>query len=260
VGRVWYLSGPEVSYPSGVMIQPPLNPVLHAYLLGRVGFADLLTLQRRLAYEVAGDRAHAALILCEHPHTVSIGREGSRAHILYEAGELDTLGWPVRWVNRGGGTVLHAPGQLAVYPVVALDALGLHPRGYLNLLNETLTAIVTSLHLTGVSCDDIGVRVGGRLVSEVGVAVRDWVSYFGAVLNIHPDLEPFRHVRCGGLGEPPMTSLERELRAPVRMGTVRQRLVEEFAARFGCARVSLFHHHPALKARTERDATAAPHC
>src|SRR5438105_14841438 len=105
------------------MTPPPSNQsgsVLHAYLLGRFEFADALALQRRLAYEVGGDRSRGARLLCEHPHLVSIGREGSRAHVLLGDEQLHALEWPVRWVNRGGGCLLHAPGQLAIYPIFAL--------------------------------------------------------------------------------------------------------------------------------------------
>ena len=39
---------------------------LRAYLLGTVPFDDALLLQRRLHYDVTGDRDQAGLILCEH--------------------------------------------------------------------------------------------------------------------------------------------------------------------------------------------------
>src|SRR5207248_360546 len=99
-----------------------------------------------------------------------------------------------------------------------------------------------------------GVWANGRLLAHVGVAVREWVTYFGATLNVHPDLEPFRRLQITGPGEPPMTSLAREHRDPVRDAMVRQRLVEAFARHFGFARTSLFHTHPALTRPSPTDA------
>jgi lipoate-protein ligase B len=90
------------------------------------------------------------------------------------------------------------------------------------------------------------VWVGQRLVAGLGVAVRDWVAYFGAVLNINPDLAPFRQVRNGGPGDGPMTSLVRERGGPLRPALVRQRLLEHYATVFECARTSLFFGHPLL--------------
>ena len=46
--------------------------------------------------------------------------------------------------------------------------------------------------------DRPGVRINGRRVAHVGVAVRDCVGCFGLVINADPDLELFRDVRCDG--------------------------------------------------------------
>jgi lipoate-protein ligase B len=62
--------------------QPPAtdNHALQVYLLGQVGFEDALNFQRRLAFQVAGDRSQAGLLICEHPPLITIGREGSRRY------------------------------------------------------------------------------------------------------------------------------------------------------------------------------------
>ena len=89
------------------------DPSLQVYLLGTVDFEEMLQFQRRLVYEVSGDRWRAMLVLCEHGPLISVGREGSLEHIGFEPHELAAREWPVRWVNRGGGCLLHLPGQLA---------------------------------------------------------------------------------------------------------------------------------------------------
>jgi lipoyl(octanoyl) transferase len=223
------------------------RPALQVYLLGPVDFGEMLQLQRRLVYEVSGDRSKAALVLCEHPPLISVGRDGSREHIRFEPHDLAVREWPVRWVNRGGGCLLHLPGQLAVYPVLPLDGLGLDLHGYLDRLHQVLLDVFTTMEVPArVRGGPAGVWVGDRLLAHVGVAVRQWVTYFGAAVNVHPDLEPFKKVEVAGPGEPPMTSLARETRERVRDATVRQRLVEGFAKAFGFDRTSLFHAHPAL--------------
>jgi lipoyl(octanoyl) transferase len=231
-------------------------PVLQAYLLGSVEFEAALALQRRLAYNVAGDRSHGALVLCEHPPLITVGRQGSRRHILCEPDEWRARRWQVRWVNRGGGCLLHAPGQLAVYPVVALDALGLSVPEYVDRLQRVLLAVLDDFGVSGrARAGQPGVWVGSRLIAAVGVAVWDWVTYYGAALNVNPGLLPFRLVRCGGAAEP-MTSLERERRGPLRPSRVRERLLEHFARAFGFERTSLFSDHPALNRKTSSDAVA----
>ena len=233
------------------------DTALQAYLLGPVEFEAALTLQRFLVYQVAGDRDGAALLCCEHPPLITVGRQGSRAHILCEPEELRARRWQVRWVNRGGGCVLHLPGQLAVYPILPLDRLGLGIQAYLDRLQDVLSALLDDFNISAETRPGRpGLWVGGRPIAAVGVAVRQWVTYYGTVLNINPDLEPFRRVRCVGGAEEPMTSLERERRGPLRPALVRERFLEHFAERFGFDRTSLFFDHPALPRRAPSDAVA----
>ena len=225
----------------------PDEMALRVYLLGCVDFEALLRFQRLLHFEITGNRRQAALIVCEHPPLITVGRQGSRSHIHLEADELRLRGWPIRWVNRGGGCMLHVPGQLALYPILPLDRLRCGIAEYLRGLTETIRAAVEdfSIH-AGLGADDEGVWVGSRLLAAVGVSVRDWVTSYGAYVNIHPALELFRHVSVSAHQHQPMTSLERERRGPVRPALVRERLIEHFRNRFGFSRIALFSDHPAL--------------
>src|SRR5438105_2064981 len=94
------------------------DPALQVYLLGLVEFEAALTLQHRLVYEVSGQRSSAAIILCEHPPMVTVGRRGSGRHLDCGPIDMRNRGWPVRWVNRGNGCLVHQPGQLAIYPLL----------------------------------------------------------------------------------------------------------------------------------------------
>jgi lipoyl(octanoyl) transferase len=233
---------------------------LQVYLVGSVALDPLVRLQRRLHFDVTGDRRQAALIVCEHPPTITLGRHGSRCHIHLEPEQLHLRGWPIRWVNRGGGCILHAPGQLALYPILPLDRLQCDIGSYTHQLGETIRDLLGdfSIH-AGVRVDEHGVWAGTRLLAAVGVSVRDWVSGHGIFVNVHPDLDLFRHVTTVAGESHSMTSLERERRGPVRPSLVRERLIEHFQARFGFERVALFSDHPALQGAGQRlDATPAP--
>jgi lipoyl(octanoyl) transferase len=236
-----------------------LTPTLQTYLLGVVEFEAALALQRRLVFEVAGDRGRAALILCEHnPPLITVGRHGSRAHLLCGPEELRARQWSVRWVNRGGGCLLHLPGQLAIYPVLPLDRLGLGLEAYLKRLQEVLVATLDDFGVRSQGrIDQPGVWVSGRLIAGIGVAVRDWVTYYGAYLNINPPLDAFRLLRSSGPDSRPMTSLERERRGPLRPSLARERLLEHFAARFPFTQTICFTQHPSLSRKTTTDAFAS---
>jgi lipoyl(octanoyl) transferase len=230
---------------------------LSAYLLGALDFEALAALQRRLVYDISGDRDSAALLLFDHPAGITVGREGSAKHIRPGHEELEARGWPVRWVGRGGGAMLHAPGQVACYPVFPLDALNLTPGRFVSELEAVGVELLREFGVEGTPDPERpGVRANGRRVVHVGVAVRSWVSGYGLVVNVNPELAAFRDVHCDG--DPlPMTSLARESDHRVRVTAVRQRFVELVAARFRFDRVSVFHTHPAVLPRPTRH--AIPH-
>src|SRR5207245_1077105 len=147
----------------------------------------------------------------------------------------------------------------AAYPILALDRLGLGLQDYVERLQAVVVAVLADCRVRGETRPGRpGVWVGGRLIAGVGVAVRDWVSYYGVVLNVNPDLKRYRLVRCGGAAEEPMTSLERERRGRLRPALVRERFLEHFAARFPFARTALFSDHPALVRKAPADALATP--
>jgi lipoyl(octanoyl) transferase len=229
---------------------------LHVYLLGQVDYEEGLRLQRLLVDEVRRRRDHGALVVCEHPPFISVGRQGSHAHILLDDETIERRRMRVRWVNRGGGCFLHLPGQLSVSPILPLDRLGLGVQGFLDRLHQALVAVLDDFSVVAQARPGrAGVWANGRMIAGVGVAVRDWVSWHGAVLNVCPDLLPFRHVRTG-TGEEPMTSLARERHGAPRMAHVRQSVVEHVRERFGLANPSIFFGHPEI--RSDRLAEAVP--
>ena len=97
------------------------SPALQAFLLGQIDFDRALALQQRLVEEAhnRGD-GQITLLLCEHPTIITIGRAGSPSDVATQNSLIRNGQIEVRWVNRGGGAMLHCPGQLAIYPIVPL--------------------------------------------------------------------------------------------------------------------------------------------
>jgi lipoyl(octanoyl) transferase len=149
-------------------------------------------------------------------------------------------------VPRGGGTFLHLPGQLAVYPILPLARLSLSVTAYLDGLHQVFVRLLDDFGVRGQTRPgQAGVWVGNRLLAGVGVGVRNGVTTFGGVFNIDPDVTLFRFVHTGGPADGPMTSLARERRGALRPALVRQRIIEHFADRFGFDRTELLFHPPA---------------
>lgn len=255
----------------------PRSPALEAFLLGQVDFDRALALQQRLVEQCRDrDDGQIALLLCEHPSIVTVGRGGSPGQVamqnrLVRNGQID-----VRWVNRGGGCLVHCPGQLAIYPIVPLRWHGLSVGRF---LDRFCSAIAESLGDLNVPCstepgpvvepsDDTTATTGrgfttsgrgftsadrgfsaampgvwGRTgqLAAIGVAVRHWTTYHGAFLNVCPPMGLFRLVHTQ------MSSLVSERRGPVRMTGVRAAIVRRLAECFGCDRHHLYTGHPLLR-------------
>src|SRR5256885_1006562 len=85
------------------------------------------------------------------------------------------------------------------------EEMGPGVQDYLARLHAVLIDVLADFNVAGrTRAGQAGVWVGNRLIAGVGVAVRDWVSWHGAVLNVTPDLLPFRLVRSGMPGDGPM--------------------------------------------------------
>ena len=162
---------------------------------------------------------------------------------LLEARQIET-----HWTNRGGGCLLHCPGQLAIYPILPLRWHDFSLGEYLQRFQAALTETLTEL---GVQIQPQPGRYGvwGRTgqIAALGVAVRDWVTWHGAYLNVSPALGLFRLVESDPQGQYPMGSIAAERCGVVRMATVRAVLVRQLTEAFGCDRYHLYTGHPWLK-------------
>jgi lipoate-protein ligase B len=228
------------------------SAALDVRLLGTVDFESALFLQERMVYDVSGrDDLFGGLYLCEHPPLITVGRAGSRAHIHVDQKELTALRLDVRWLNRGGGCIVHAPGQLAVYPVLPLDRLGLGLREYRARLIGSVLDVCRELGMPAWPVEqNAGVAGRGGQFAFVGAAVKRWVAYQGLFLNVDPLLRTQRLV-APGPNRQRITSLEAVRGRVTPMSTVRESLIRNLTGRLGYTEYQIFTGHPLLK-RTRR--------
>jgi lipoyl(octanoyl) transferase len=233
------------------MLPSPEPLSLEVYLLGLVDFQEVQSLQRRLVYEL-GEQAGAALIVCEHPPTISVGRNGSRAHIAADEPTLRSLGIQLHWTNRGGGCVLHLPGQLAAYLILPLERRGLSLCSYLDHLDQALLGVLDEFELSGtVRPEHSGVFLGPARVATVGVAVSRWIAYHGLTLNVGPYLDLFDILEEPGIGSGKLrqTSMESRRQRHTPMSKVREALIRHLELTLGLERHHVYSGHPMIRRR-----------
>jgi len=218
-------------------------------MLGLVDFEEAQQLQRRLVYDL-GEGGGGALVLCEHPPTISVGRSGSRLHIVPDDEELQGQGIKVHWVNRGGGCVLHLPGQIAAYLALPLGPLGHNLGRYIGGLHEAVIGVLAEFELRGATRPELpGVFLGKARVASVGVAVDRWIAYHGLTLNVGPVLDQFDVLDEPGHGSWPLrqTSIEARRQRPTPMPKVREALIRRLEDVFGLEQHHVYTHHPLIR-------------
>jgi lipoyl(octanoyl) transferase len=229
------------------------SPAVETFLLGQIPYLRCLEFQQRLVRQAAGrDNSQIVVLMCEHPAVISIGRGGRPSQIVASKRLLESRQIESHWTNRGGGCMVHCPGQLAIYPILPLRVHDFSLGEYVHRLQAALAETLTEL---GVPIQPQPGRYGvwGRTgqIASLGVAVRDWITWQGAYLNVSPALGLFKLVESDSQGQSPMSSIAAERCGVVRMATVRAILVRHLTAAFGCDRYHLYTGHPWLKEKGE---------
>lgn len=229
------------------------SAALEVHLLGLIDFESALALQERLVFEISGrSDAQGALLLCEHPPVITLGREASIADVLADDSELKSAGIDVRWISRGGGTFIHVPGQLAVYPVLPLDRLELGLTQFRRRLENALIGVCRDQRIPARSrVNEPGLWGRAGQIAYFGASVKSWVSSHGMFLNVNPEPGFLRLVRSNPSGEM-STSLQAQRVRRTSMGAVRESVIRYVAEQFQYSRFHVYTGHPLLRRTTRR--------
>src|ERR1022692_3866767 len=190
--------------------------------LGQLSYADALAVQQELVAQRKQNLAPDTLLLVEHPHVITLGRNGHAENILSvpPAAEL-------HHTNRGGDVTYHGPGQLVGYPIIDLAARGRRDAAaYMRSLEHVLIAAIAVFGIAGTRiCGLTGVWVGENKIAALGVHLSRWVTSHGFALNVNTDLGWFDTIVPCGIRDHGVTSMARELGHEVSMDDVKRELV-----------------------------------
>lgn len=178
---------------------------LAARWLGRIGYHEAWTLQKRLAAARAAGLIEDQLLLLEHPAVLTLGRGADESHVLATPDYLAHRGIELLRVERGGEVTYHGPGQLVAYPIIRLADRGILLRPFVRVLEAGLAT--TCAHF-GVTADrreghpGCWVDPGGmwpRKIGALGLRVERGTTYHGIALNVSVDLHDFDLINACGM-------------------------------------------------------------
>jgi lipoyl(octanoyl) transferase len=171
--------------------------------LGRIEYGRALELQRELAGKRKLGLIPDQLLVVEHPHVITLGRNGNPLHLLASEEVLRRAGIAFFPTDRGGDITYHGPGQIVGYPILDLREWKRDVVAYVRSIEQT---IIDALAEFGIAAGRLagctGCWVAGRKIAAIGVHISRWITSHGFALNVTTDLSYFQYIVPCGLARP----------------------------------------------------------
>jgi lipoate-protein ligase B len=204
---------------------------LEVHELGCIPYARAWELQRELERRRKAGEIPDQLLLLEHPHVLTLGRNGKPEHLLVGRERLGQLGIEYFEIDRGGDITYHGPGQIVGYPILDLREWKRDVVAYVRGVEE---AVIRALRRFGIEswreAGATGVWTRAGKICAIGVHISRWVTTHGFALNWTTDLKYYQYIVPCGLPRP-VTSMEALGVRPER-SAVHRALIEHFAEVF----------------------------
>ena len=226
--------------------------------LGFVEYGAAWELQRRVAAARKAGAISDVLLLCEHPHVITLGRSGKISNLRVSEEMLRRMHVSFFETNRGGDITYHGPGQLVGYPILNLGEIRRDVAWYVRGLEEAMIRATADF---GVSSRRVPGRTGvwvdfpaappssvneevkeveevrepkdEEKLAAIGVHLSRWVTSHGFAYNLSTDLRYFDLIVPCGIAGKRATSLEKLLGRRVAVGEVAPRITAHLGEIFG---------------------------
>ncbi len=186
---------------------------MRSQYLGNISLLHALRVQEEAYAEVVA--GGTGLILgFECAKTITLGRRASKeVDLAHAQADLESKGFSLVNVDRGGQATLHNLGQLVVFPVVGVREIG--ARAWICTLAKATRDCLA--HFGQVSHWDEarpGVYTDKGKIAAVGVRIRNGVSTHGVAINVRNSLSDFSAIRACGIRAAELDQLGGEVPLP----------------------------------------------
>ncbi len=237
--------------------------------LGLLGYAEGYALQKRVVAARKAGAIEDVLLLCEHPHVITLGRSGRRENLLASEHVLRQKGVELHATDRGGDVTYHGPGQIVGYPILNLGAIRRDVVWYVRMLEEAMIRATAEFGLTAerepgktgvwvkvgkgeeerslptgseplvrssATADEGGMTTlvgSSEKLAAIGVHISRWVTSHGFAYNVSTDLRNFDLIVPCGIADRKATSLEKLLGRKVEEKEVAPRIAKHLGEVLG---------------------------
>ena len=190
--------------------------------LKRKNFLDTLQIQESLRNKVLKNNTDNYLILVEHDHIYTLGKNANSNNILNSTCEIIQT-------QRGGDVTYHGPGQLVAYPIINLKKKKIGVKNYISMIEKLISNILIDYKLEPqILKEETGVWVQDKKIASIGIHVTRGVTMHGLAINVNTDLSYFDNIISCGIQGVKMTSLDKELGKKIRMNDIKKSLITHF--------------------------------
>ena len=218
-------------FPNSGSKQPEM-PVIHKDL-GFADYKDVWDLQKETHLKKQQGSADDILYTVEHNNVYTLGKTGSRDHILINDEEMKAKGISYYEIDRGGDITYHGPGQLVAYPILDLNNYYKDTHRYLRDLEETVILTLKELGIEAHREEEFtGVWVGEEKICAIGIKVSRWITMHGIAFNINTDLSYFDKIIPCGIFHKGVTSIEKITGKKADMAEIKKMYVNNFLKTF----------------------------
>lgn len=201
--------------------------------LGRCPYGTAWEIQKQTHADRRAGNIPDTLILVEHPHVYTLGKNADARHLIASEDYLKSRGIEIFNVDRGGDITYHGPGQLVGYPIFNLKEHKESIAWYVNAVEEVLIRMLTKFDIQAGRIKGLtGIWVGDNKIAAIGMRVSHWVTMHGFALNVITDLSLYSGIVPCGLATKGVTRMM-DLNPTISMEAVKAAVVEKFVRQFG---------------------------
>jgi lipoyl(octanoyl) transferase len=197
--------------------------------LGTIDYKEAWDLQKTIFDLRYQKKKDDILLLLEHPHTYTLGKNANRRNLVGTEDYLRKNIISVYDIDRGGDITYHGPGQIVGYPIIDLNYWKKDTHKYLRALEEVIILTCAEYGIRTTRNDKYtGVWVDDRKIAAIGIKVSRWITMHGFAFNVNTDLSLFNGIIPCGINDKAVTSLKKELGEDVNILEVKQKIQKNF--------------------------------
>lgn len=176
--------------------------------LGLMPYKEAWDMQNALRERRMRGNVADTILLVEHHPVFTMGRRDCSEDFFSTQEIIASDGIEVIKTNRGGRVTYHGPGQLVVYFIFDLAALGIGIKEFVFAVEDACIQMLDHYGIeAGRDLKHPGVWVGRNKLVAIGMHVAHGITQHGLAVNVNCDLSPYRHIVACGIRDRGVTSM-----------------------------------------------------